>query len=272
LRVSIKLSNKFAVACVVAIGCWSAAPARAQTCHAPSLREPTGNGFRLGMLQVFAVFSDTESGDYQGLIAMLGYRREWLEAELALPAYRLARSGREDIGLGDVAADARFAVLRSDGFSLGPELAVSLPTGDAERELGMGHVMAMPGAWARLDLERFGVLAQLAYGYAFGAHDHAHHDHGHAAMSSATPRVNPMNPSELQHGLGLRYALDPALSVTARWLGAVPLEAAGVARQLIAPGLQLAAGALDAAVEVQIPLAGDPFDLRLTVAIGSRLL
>jgi hypothetical protein len=257
---------------MVVIGCWLTMPARAQTCHPPSLREPLDSGFHLGVLQLFAVFSDTESGNYQGVIPTLGWSHEWLTAELALPVYRLARSGDEDIGLGDMSADVKVAVFRTDVFSIGPELAVSLPTGDADRELGMGHVMAMPGAWARLDLGEFGVLAQLAYGVAFGDHDeHADHEQHHVATSSPTPRVNPMNSSELEHGLGLRYALDPALSMTARWFGAVPLEAAGFARQIVAPGLQLTAGSLDAALEVQIPVAGDPFDLRLTVAIGARL-
>ncbi|HKP64141.1 MAG TPA: hypothetical protein VJV78_45710 [Polyangiales bacterium] len=259
-------------AILAVIGCWFAAPADAQTCHAPSLREPTDNGFHVGVLQMFAVFSDTESGDYQGLIATLGFRHDWVEAELILPAYRLAEDGREDIGLGDVAADARVAVVRTENFSFGPELAASFPTGDADRDLGMGHVMLMPGAWARLDLERFGVLAQLAYGAALGEHDHGEHQNHehHEAVSGATPRVNPMNTSELEHAIGLRYALDPALSVTARWFGGVPLKAAGVARQILAPGLQLAAGTLDAALEAQFPLAGDPFDFRLTVAFGSR--
>jgi hypothetical protein len=222
---------------------------------------------------MLAVFSDTESGNYQGLIATLGWSHPWVHAELVLPVYRLAQSGSEYIGPGDVAADVRVAVLRTDAFSLGPELAVSFPTGNADHELGMGHVMLMPGIWARLDLERFGMLAQLAYGAALGEHGHADHAHDHdqPAVSSPTPRVNPMNPSEIEHGLGLSYALDPALSLTARWLGAVPLEASGIARQVIAPGLALAADALDASLELQIPLAGDPFDFRLTVAIGSRL-
>ena len=256
----------------VAVLCWLALPARAQTCHSPSLREPSESGFRLGMLQLFAVFSDVEQGSYQGLITTLGWNHPWLRAEVALPLYRLAQDGGEELGPGDVAADVRVSVLRSQAFSFGPELAFSLPTGDADASLGMGHVMAMPGMWARLEVGDFGLLAQLAYGAAFGdsASTHTHHEH-HAAASGAFPRVNPMNGSEFEHALGLSYALHSAVSLTARWVGAVPLEAAGVARQIVAPGLQLTADPLDASLELQFPVAGDPFDVRVSVAFGSRI-
>lgn len=255
---------------LVAVLCWLAAPASAQTCHPASLREPGESGFRLGVTQLFAVYSDVESGSYQGLIPTLSWSHPWVSAEVAAPLYRLAENGSEEaLGIGDVAADVRVSVYRTQAFSIGPELAFSLPTGDANRSLGMGHVMAMPGIWARLDAGPFGALAQLAYGGALGEAASSSHAHHHAAMSGAYPRVNPMNRSELEHALGLRYALHPGLSVTARWLGAVPLEAAGVARQILAPGLQLAAAPLDAALELQFPVAGDPFDVRVTVAFGS---
>jgi hypothetical protein len=247
----------------------------AQTCHPPSLRdEPTDSGFHVGFVSVAATFSDTEHGDYQGIIPTVGWHYEWLTAEVALPWYRLERNGDEDIGLGDLAADVRVAIYRAPSrvIAFGPELAASFPTGDADKELGMGHVMLMPGVWGRFELARLSIIGQLAWGRALAGTDGhaAHHMHGGAAPHPS-PRVNPMNMNELEHALGIRYAVHPNLALTARWLGAVPLEDNGFERQTIGPGLQLTADALDASIEVQVPVAGDPFDVRFMIALGAQL-
>ena len=246
----------------------------AQSCHPVSLHEPSKTGFSAGFTTVMATFSDTEHGNYQGLIPVGGWHHPWISAELALPWYRLESEGDEAIGLGDALADVRVAVFRADSglLALGPELAVSLPTGNADDDLGMGHVMVMPGAWLRVEWRQLSVMAQLAYGRALADLDaHAEHEgHDHGAPAHATPRVNPMNMSELAHALGVSYAVDPHLAVTARWLGGVPLDDAGFARQTLGPGLQLTADALYAALDVQIPIAGDPFDMRLSISLGAE--
>lgn len=246
--------------------------AQAQSCHPVALTEPTQTGFHAGFTSVIATFSDAEHGTYQGVIPTLSWYHPRVAAEVALPWYRLERNGDEELGLGDALADVRVAVFRtSDGeFSLGPELAVSLPTGRSSDELGMGHVMMMPGVWLRLAWRDLSVMGQLAYGRALadtGVHTH-HHEAG--AVAHAVPRVSPMNMSEIEHALGIRYALDPNIAVTARWAGGVPLEDSGLARQVLGPGVQLMADALDAAIEVLVPVAGDPFDLRLSISIGAR--
>jgi hypothetical protein len=255
---------------------FATAHAQAQTCHPTSLLDPSATGFHLGFTTIAATFHDVERGDYQGIIPTLGWHHPWVDAEIAVPWYRLRRQGDEELGLGDLAADLRVSVYRANSgvFAFGPELAISFPTGDENRDLGMGHVMAMPGAWARLVIDKLSIIGQLAWGRALAdASSHlAHAGHaGHAEAMYATPRVNPMNMSELEHGLGIRYAVDPNLAVTGRWLGGVPLDDMGMKRQLIGPGLQLSADKLDAAIEALVPVAGDPFDVRVSIAIGTQL-
>jgi opacity protein-like surface antigen len=269
-------SRALVAAAMLAFAASSSARVEAQSCHAPSLREPTEGGLRLSFTQLAATFEDADGsdGDYQGAIVMLSWSHPILFVELALPGYRLARD-TEELGLGDVSADARVALLRSstDEFKAGLELAVSLPTGDATRDLGMGHTMLMPGIWLRLEDGPFALLAQAGYGAALGEGSHtSSHSHAHEhAGSNPSPRVNPMNRSEFEHALGASFAVHPNVAATARWLGAVALDEDGITREVIAPGLQLTADRLDATLELQLPLAGDPFDFKLLASIGSTL-
>lgn len=267
-------------ACALLAGLLAPSGSHAQTCHPPSLRDQVDSGFHVGFVTVAATFSDTQRGDYQGVIPTLGWHYEWLTAELALPWYRLETDGQENVGLGDLAADVRVALYRAPSgiVALGPELAASFPTGDADEGLGMGHVMLMPGVWGRFELDQLSIIAQLAWGRALaesGAHaQHSgHHEHGVATTPAPapSPRVNPMNMSEFEHALGIRYAVHPNVAFTARWLGAIPLEDGGFERQTVGPGLQLSAGALDASIEAQVPVVGDPFDVRFTIAFGATL-
>lgn len=264
----------------IVVSLFVANAAVAQSCHPPSLREPTESGFHVGFVGIASTFSDVQHGDYQGVIPTVSWHHPWVTAEVALPWYRLNRDGDESIGLGDLAADVRVAVFRtaSGNFAFGPELGVSFPTGRESKGLGMGHVMLMPGAWARLEIEKLSIIGQLGWGRALtdlddhSAHaGHAGHAGHEAAAMAATPRVNPMNMNELEHGLGLRYALHPNLAVTARWLGGVPLDSMGIERQLIGPGLQITALPLDAAIEALVPIAGDPFDVRFAISFGGSI-
>lgn len=242
--------------------------ARAQSCHAASLRPVSGLTYRVGLSSAFANFTTaTTRGEYQGLFVNASLSHPWFMVEAALPMYRIAQTGSHAYGSGDVAVSARGHLYRSeDGeFVAGPELAATLPTGKASDDLGMGHVMLMPGAFLAWQAHDITLLAQLAYGRALGGSGHGHH-----AMGPA-PIVNPMNKSELTHAFGVSYAVRPVLRVTARWLGAVTVaDHAGVARQIIAPGLQWISGAFDAAIEVQVPLAGDPFKTRTLISLGAQ--
>jgi hypothetical protein len=259
------------VACVVVTGFVSPQLARAQSCHATSLR-PTSSAsdlsYRVSLSGVFGNFiTATTVGEYQGIFASASVSHPWFAAEVALPVYRIAQTGSHAYGFGDLALNARGNLYRSqDGeFIAGPELAATLPTGDADASLGMGHVMLMPGAFLGWQANQISLFAQLAYGVALMGSSHAHHHMG------PEPIVNPMNKSELTHAIGASFALRPSLRVTGRWMGATTLfDHAGAAREIVAPGLQLIMGAFDASLEVQVPIVGNPFTTRTVISLGAQ--
>jgi hypothetical protein len=240
--------------------------AAAQSCHTPSLRPSEGLTWRASVTGVFGNFDNgAVRGEYQGYFPTLGVSHPWFSAELSLPTYRLAEVGSHAYGLGDLALAARANAYRSrdDSISAGPEVAITLPTGNEEKQLGMGHVMLMPGAFLRWQRGGIALIAQLAYGRAFQPSGHVHVD--------PAPLVNPMNRSELSHAIGVSAPLQENLRVTARLFGAVPLfDHAGASREIVAPGLQLIAGAFDAALELQLPVVGKPFESRTVFSVGAQ--
>jgi hypothetical protein len=246
--------------------------ARAQSCHAPSLREHGEARFRVSLSSVYATYETPQyAGEYQGLRVLAAYMDKWIYVHASLPGYRLVRNGSTDYGLGDVGADVRVTAYRSeDGkLSLGGELAAMFPSGSAAKDLGMGHVMLMPGAWARLEQDKLSFWVQLAYGRSIGGSSHHHHHHHEA--QAAGPIVNPMNRSELEHALGVAYAVHPAVRLTGRALGAVPIAANdGQARQVLAPGLSLLFGPIDVSLELEWAVVGQPFTLRTQLGVGAQ--
>jgi hypothetical protein len=254
---------------------WTAA-ARAQSCHAPSLRPTDGLTYRAALTGSFASFDNAIGrGEYQGLSANFSVAQTWFVAEVALPTYRIAQVGSHAYGLGDLALAARFNVYQTPDahthsmpmgtLQLGPELAATLPTGDADKNLGMGHVMLMPGVFVQFQQAGWTVLAQVAYGRALGEGHAQHHDMG------PMPLVNPMNQSELTHAIGVSASVHPNLRVSGRLLGAVHVfDHKGRTREILAPGLQLIAGAFDVSLEVQLPVVGDPFASRTLLSVGAQ--
>jgi hypothetical protein len=259
------------LACVVFAGLLLPQRVRAQSCHAASLR-PTSNAtdltYRVSLSGVLGNFSTaTTVGEYQGIFAGASLSHPWFSVEAALPVYRIAQTGSHAYGFGDLAVSARGHVYRSqDGeFVAGPELAATLPTGDAGAGLGMGHVMLMPGGFLVWQASQVSLVAQLAYGRALVGSSPAHHHMG------PEPIVNPMNKSELAHAIGASVALRPSLRVTGRLFGAVSLfDHGGAAREVLAPGLQLIMGAFDASLEVQVPIVGQPFTSRTVISLGAQ--
>jgi hypothetical protein len=232
--------------------------------------EASGNelGYRVALSSVLGSFTRSAvPGEYQGLFVTGTVWHRWFTAEVALPGYRIAQTGSHAYGLGDLALNVRGNVFRSDdrSITLGPEVALTLPTGSENDGLGMGHVMLMPGGFVTWQHGPFALITQLAYGRALAnAGAHAHH------MGPA-PIVNPMNHSELTHAVGLSASVHPNLRLTGRLLGAVTLGAHdGAAREILAPGLQFIAGAFDFALEQQLPVVGDPFVSRTLVSVGAQ--
>jgi len=241
--------------------------AEAQSCHAPSLRASEGVGLRASLGASFAAYSNQRGrGDYQGLQALLAFSHPWFFVDVAMPTYWLTRDGKNARGIGDVAGDFRVHALRLPevGVTAGPELALTIPTGDETRDLGMGHTMLMPGVFTQLELGHLTVVAQLAYGIAL--------THGaHAMHGGAAPIVNPMNRSELEHAVGAGYALHEVVRLTARVLGAVPIAVPdGMAREVVAGGVQLVWDAFDVTLEQHLPLVGSPFTSKTQLAVSGQ--
>ena len=256
------------IAAVVTIFLGRSLPVEAQSCHAPSLRALEGPTFRATLGSVFATYENERyQGEYQGVHALLAFSHPRFFVDASLPYYRVVRNGLTEHGVGDVATDLRVTAFRWDdlGITLGPELALTLPTGDRARDLGMGHIMLMPGVFMMVSSERLTLIAQLSYGRAFAD------GHGHAEHAGARPIVNPMNRSELEHAFGLGVALNKLLRVTGRLLGAVPIaDSTGVAREVAAVGLQLVPGPVDVSMEQHVPLLGQPFILKTTLSLGGQ--
>jgi hypothetical protein len=230
---------------------------------------------------------DGMRGNYQGGAVALAFVHRYIALDAALPYYHLAHMVADEHGVGDVLAGVHVPVLRlaAERLSLGPELLATLPSGDSAKGLGMGHVMLMPGVFARLQLSRFTVVAQLAYGVAL-AHGHhhaaaatdphaAHHHHDAATMSThdegPMPIVNPMNRSELEHALSAAFQWTDWLALTARIAGAVPIhDDAGEARETVAFGPRFTLGRFDIGAEQELPLVGDPFRYRTLLRFGAQ--
>ena len=254
--------------------------ARGQSCHMPALREPDGTSWQANATGIFATYENASyTGEYQGVRALASYqlfdrapdgapRHPRLSLEVALPYYRIVRNGLTQHGLGDLGVDARVVAYRSSDqrLSVGPELALTVPTGDAQRDLGMGHVMLMPGAWLKLQQDRLLLIVQAAYGRAAtDLHGSGHH---HEAVF---PLVNPMNMQELEHSIALGYAVHESVELETRLFGAVPINSPmGTARELIAGGARVSVGIFAVGVEVQVPLVGAIFRAKTLLSASAR--
>jgi hypothetical protein len=247
--------------------CLVSGRARAQSCHLPPRVERTDDPFAATVRAETAGFANAEyTGHYEGVVPSVSFRQRWFEAVASLPIYRILRNGRSDVGPGDLLLQARVPLVRSEERtrSLGLELAASLPTGDPARELGMGHVMLQPSAWGTLTYGRLGFSARAGYAHALaGSSEHHHH------MGGTSPLVDPMNESELDGALAGSYAVTRALAARAGVYGAVPVAVEdGQSRAAVFAGAGATNGRLHTSVELHVPLAGDPFTLKLLLEVG----
>jgi hypothetical protein len=259
------------VVCVVAFAGSSVAarPAAAQSCHLPPRVQTSEDAFSATLRSESAGFSNSEyEGHYEGLIPALAFRYAWFDAAASLPVYRIVRNGRSDVGPGDLLLQTRVAVLRDRERldALGLELAATLPTGNPEHELGMGHVMLMPSVWGTLALGRLGLSARFGYAGALaGSSEHHHHSGG------MSPLVDPMNESELDAAAAGSLAVTPAVSVRLGFYGAVPVATAdGASRAAGFAGFGVQNQRFGTSVEVHLPLAGDPFTAKLVLEVGAH--
>lgn len=214
--------------------------------------------FRVSALASFATYRNAVyAGEYQGYTGAVGYTHPWFALEASMAGYRIVRNGARDWGPGDLLLMARGTAYRFDSeAAVGVALASTLPTGDEEVGLGMGHTMLMPGAWFALQHGAFSLALDLAYGRALGGGSSHHH-------SSTGPLVNPMNRSEIEHALTLSYAFWRGLFAAVRLYGAVPIaDADGQTREALGFVLGGQISRFELAAEQHLPLAGDPFQAK----------
>jgi hypothetical protein len=204
-----------------------------------------------------------DGGDYEGLSASLVLRRDWLTAVVTVPSYRLRRQEQSVWGVGDVAVQGHVRMLAHGPHSFGWSLALGLPTGSAGDDLGMGHVMTMPGLFGTTALGPFELLASLYLGLQLGGG----HEHGHGAL---VPIVNPMNPFELGAALRPSAALGNTFALYAVGLFAWPIVH-GAERAAAGPGVRLTLGELQLSSELQLGVTGGAFDAKGVLSAGYLL-
>jgi hypothetical protein len=269
--VTVRAARGLAPAAALLATCAVTRPLAAQSCHLPPppRSESKQDAASATLRAETAGFSNREyEGHYEGLVPNLTLRRAWFEAAATLPLYRILRNGRSDTGPGDLLLQLRAEALHDAERlrSLGVELAASLPTGNAEHELGMGHVMLMPSAWGTLASGRFGASARLGYAAAVaGSSEHHHHGGG------TSPLVDPMNESELDAAAGGSLAITPVLGARVGFYGAVPVATEdGHARAAGFAGLDAQNRRFGSSIELHLPLAGEPFTAKLVLQVGAR--
>jgi hypothetical protein len=258
-----------ALTLAAALPLWAGAAA-AQPCHEPAPLERRGLGLRVGVGAEYATYRTARyEGDYQGLSANVQYDGPWARLRVAMPTYQIERNGLVSKGLGDLLVDARVPLVHADddALTLGPMLSATLPTGDADRDLGMGHVMLMPGAWAAWAPPRAFVAAQLNYGQALGAGGEGHSHHG-----GPRPIVNPMNASEFEMAASAGYLLHDLVRARAGAYGALPVgsDDRAAARAAAFAGVDLLVDRFDLGLEGHLPIAGDPFLAKIALTLGAR--
>lgn len=248
-------------ALILAAGLWagSARPVVAQHCHASAPDLSRAIGVRVGLHSEFASYQTTRyEGEYQGVGFDAGWQSRWIRARASWVTYRLTRNGLEDVGMGDLLLDLRVPIMRTtdDALIAGIGMASTLPTGDSSRDLGMGHIMLMPGIWAAWQTHLAFISTQAAYGRALSSGGGAHHHGG-----GAGPIVNPMNASEIEVSFAAGYNVHERVRVRGGAYGAVPIGAdSGTSRAVAFAGIDvLVTDWLELSLQQHLPIAGHPF-------------
>ena len=244
--------------------------AAAQQCHPLAGNVWRNPGIFTGVRLDAAGYRNTSyQGDYQGVAPTIGFNHRRIAVMALLPAYRLTRNGRTGYGLGDLAVAARVPVpaFTVRAFSAGFGMSATIPTGKADADLGMGHVMLMPEFWFGHETERVQFIGTLGFARALTTASSRHHNHG------PRPIVNPMNLSEVDASLNAFLRVHEKLWLKVGAFGAMPVGTVnlnGVTRVVASTGFTVAVKRLELGVEVQAPLTGAPFLARGVVQVGYR--
>jgi hypothetical protein len=244
--------------------------AASQQCHPLAGSVWQSPGLMTGIRLDAAGYRNTSyEGDYQGLAPTIGFNHPRVAVMALLPAYRLTRNGRAGYGLGDLALAVRVPVpaFTRGSLTAGLGLAATLPTGKADADLGMGHVMLMPELWFVHAQERVQVVGTVGFARALASAGGSQHDHG------PRPIVNPMNMSEIDASLNSFIRVHAKLWLKLGMFGAMPVgavNAVGVTRVVAGSGLVVTVRGLELSAELQAPLTGSPFLARGVLQVGYR--
>lgn len=241
--------------------------APAQHCYAtPS--EPGARGFELSLRSEVARFRTARyEGNYEGVFLRGAWVTRTLSLVASLPRYHIVRNGLGSTGFGDLMLEGRgvLAATRDERAMAGALLASSAPTGDSKHDLGMGHFMLAPTAWASLTRDRFTLEARVGYGRAFGGG--ARHQHA----PGTTPIVDPMNHSEFEAALSGVARAQRSLHTRLALYGAAPVPSSdGATRAALSFAGDVLVGQARFSVEAHLPLVGDAFRGKLAAELGFR--
>jgi hypothetical protein len=244
--------------------------AGSQQCHPLAGGVWQTPGLRTGVRLDAAGYRNTRyEGDYQGLAPTLGYSHPRVTVMALLPAYRLSRNGRVGYGLGDLALALRIPVpaFAAGSLAAGFGLAATLPTGKADADLGMGHVMLMPEFWVSHTQDRVQVVGTVGFARALTSAGGSHHNSG------PRPIVNPMNLSEIDASVHSFVRVHDKVWLKLGMFGAMPVgtvNTLGVTRIVAGSGLVVTVRGLELSAELQTPLTGAPFVARGVLQVGYR--
>lgn len=202
-------------------------------------------------------------GSYQGISPTASWMRGRFAALASVGLYHLEQNGLDHYGLGDVSLGGHVALLQRPALDAGVALHVMLPTGSEIDNLGMGHTMAMPSAWASWRAAPVTLSASAGYARALVDLGGMQHDHG------PSPLVDPMNLQELTWSAGADVQLAHGLALGGRALGGIPI---GKGRARVIGGGRVGWGTprVTTAFELQLGVAGDPFTVRGVVETALR--
>ena len=232
-------------------------PASAQECH-HTARSTSALALRAGVaVEAGAIDDDLgRSGHYRGTTASVEVAALGGRARVALGAYQVDW-GQTGQGLGDLQLGVERAVATAGPMTLGLALSATLPTGSVRHDLGMGHPMVMPAAWARFRRDESALLATVLYGSMLGD-QHAH--------GMAGPLPSPMNAEEAGASLrGSHVFGRTELSTTIS--GATPIGE-GESRVGFAAGARMTFGPTELGIDLSAALGGTPTRARGIVEIS----
>lgn len=218
---------------------------------------------------VAATFSPSQTdnmfygGNYQGVVASGGWAMDRFAAGASWSYYRVTRNGIDEYGVGDIVVHGQVALLRTADVQAGALFALSVPTGDDTEGFGMGHLMAMPAAYATWRTGRLALSGSAGYSRALFVP--SGHVHGMA------PLVDPMNMSEITWSGAAEVAIASGIRAGARLAGGLPVGVLPGEDRVIG-ALRVAWGdrSIDTAAELQAGLSGDPFNVRGVISTALR--